>query len=229
VNDDRHDDGTGAAAQADPDLWIAHRHADPDHAPEPTDDRERRVVAALDRTRADLADHAAGTPAMPASLQADLARALAGESRPRPSRRRALLAAAVVVVVLVLAGAAVVAALAVGAAPREQAGPAPTVGVPPPEIPALRRDDGPAALRAGLGRTDPGPLADPARLAGCLVAHGVPPGVRPVGAREVLVDGVPGVALVLPTGVAARFRVLVVGAGCAPETPLTVSDTLVGR
>jgi len=229
VNDDDRRAGTGPGPDADPDLWIAHRHADPDHAPEPADDRERRVVAALDRTRADLADHAARTPAMPASLQADLARALTAESRPRPARRRAMLVAAAAVVVLVLAGAALVAGLAGGAAPREQAGPAPTVGVPPPEVPALRRDDGPAALRAGLGRADPGPLADPARLAGCLAAHGVPPGVRPVGAREVLVDGVPGVALVLPTGVAARFRVLVVGAGCAEGSPLTVSDTVVGR
>jgi hypothetical protein len=136
---------------------------------------------------------------------------------------------AAAVVVLVLAGVAVVAGVTGGASSPDQAGPAPTVGATPPEVPALRRDDGPAALRAGLGRTDPGPLADPVRLADCLAAHGVPPDVRPVGAREVVVDGVPGVALVLPTGVAARFRVLVVGAGCARGTPLTVSDMVVGR
>jgi hypothetical protein len=165
---------------------------------------------------------------MPGSLHADLARALAAEPRPRPPRRRALLMAAAVVV-LVLAGVAVIAGLADGAAPREQAGPAPTVSTAPPGVPALRRDDGPAALRAGLGRTDPGPLADPARLADCLAAHGVAPGVQVVGAREVVVDGAPAVALVLPTGVAGRFRVLVVGAGCTGATPLTLSDTVVGR
>jgi hypothetical protein len=44
-----------------------------------------------------------------------------------------------------------------------------------------------------------------------------------------VVDGRAGVLLVLPTGVAARFRLLVVGPDCAPGSPLTVSDTLVGR
>ncbi len=233
TDDDRRDDGAGDGpalwTDADPDLWIARRHADPDDPLEPADDRERRVVAALDRTRADLADHAARTPAMPASLHADLARALAEEPRPAPPRRRALLLAAAAVLVLVLAAGAVVAGLTGGAAPPEQAGPRPTVGTAPPDVPVLERGDGPAGLRAGLGRTDYGPLSDPARLAGCLTAHRVAPGVRPIGAREVIVDGVPGVALVLPTGVAARFRVLVVGAGCGPTTPLTVSDTLVGR
>jgi hypothetical protein len=45
----------------------------------------------------------------------------------------------------------------------------------------------------------------------------------------VVVDGREGVLLVLPTGVAARFRLLVVEPGCAAGSPLTVSDALVGR
>lgn len=228
TDDDRRDDD----ATDGPDLWIARRHADPDAPLVPADEHERRVVAALDRTRADLADHAARTPAMPASLAADLARALANESvADRRRRPRALVVAAAVVVLVVGALVGVLVVNGGDPAPREQAGgPTSTLGAPPPpDAPVLRAGDAPSALRAGLGRADYGPLADPARLADCLAAHGVPAGVRPVGAREVVVDGAPGVALVLPTGVAARFRVLVVGPGCARTTPLTVSDTLVGR
>ncbi|HSK58321.1 MAG TPA: hypothetical protein VK935_04630, partial [Actinomycetospora sp.] len=76
---------------------------------------------------------------------------------------------------------------------------------------------------------DYGPLATPGRLAGCLAAHGVHAGVRPVGARQVVVDGRPGVLLVLPTGTAARFRLLAVGPDCAAGAPFTLSDTSVGR
>ncbi len=84
------------------------------------------------------------------------------------------------------------------------------------------------ALRAGLGARDPGPLADPARRAACLVAHGLPAGTVPLGSRQVLVDGRPGTLLVLPTGAAARFRLLVVGPGCTATDPDTLADLTVG-
>jgi hypothetical protein len=45
----------------------------------------------------------------------------------------------------------------------------------------------------------------------------------------VVVDARTSMLLVVPTGVAARFRVLVVEPGCRAGSPLTVSDTLVGR
>ncbi|GLZ49128.1 hypothetical protein Acsp06_53130 [Actinomycetospora sp. NBRC 106375] len=155
-----------------------------------------------------------------------------GARRRRPSARW-LVAAAAAVVVAVAAVVAVSATAGSGIGPA----PAPPTAAPGPaptapggtDVPVLAGGDGPAALRAGLGRSDYGPLADTDRLAGCLAAHGVPAGVRPVGAREVAVDGRPGVLLVLPTGVAARFRLLVVEPGCAAGTPLTVSDTTVGR
>ena len=97
------------------------------------------------------------------------------------------------------------------------------------DVPVLRQGDVPSALRSGLGHGDYGPLAAPGRLASCLAGHGVPAGARPAGARQVVLDGAPGVMLVLPTGVAARFRVLVVGPGCSAESPQTLADTLVGR
>ncbi|MDD7941094.1 hypothetical protein PHK61_21990 [Actinomycetospora lutea] len=203
----------------------------PDHA-DPPDPDDPAVAAALARTRADLAAHGAQTPAMPAGLLGDIDRALAAERAAppagdeRPARsRRVLLGAAVAVVAAAAAVAALVASLTTPASPA----PTPTAAPSGPPAPVLAGGDGVSALRAGLGRTDYGPLTDPGRLAGCLAAHGVPADARPAGARQVVVDGRPGVLLVLPTGVAARFRVLVVEPGCAAGAPLTVSDTLVGR
>jgi len=202
------------------------------------DPRDPVVAAALARTRDDLAAHGARTPAPPADLLAGIDRALAAEragSGPVPGharrRRPALVAGA-----LVAAAAAVVALVALVAVVPATPGPAPAPPAPTaapappvPDVPVLAGGDGPAALRAGLGSTDYGPLAAPGRLAGCLAAHGVPAGVRPVGARQVVVDGRPGVLLVLPTGTAARFRLLAVGPDCAAGVPFTLSDTLVGR
>jgi hypothetical protein len=229
VTDDEHRAarGPGRPEDADPDG--------PDAVlPDP---RDPVVAAALARTREDLAAHGARTPPPPADLLTGIDRALAAErAGPEPlpgrapRRRPALVAGA-----LVAAAAAVVALVAVvlaapGPAPAPRAptaAPAPPVTVP--DVPVLAGGDGPAALRAGLGSTDYGPLAAPGRLAGCLAAHGVPAGVRPVGARQVVVDGRPGVLLVLPTGTAARFRLLAVGPDCATGVPFTLSDTLVGR
>ncbi|MBC8093555.1 MAG: hypothetical protein H7Y15_16780, partial [Pseudonocardia sp.] len=42
------------------------------------------------------------------------------------------------------------------------------------------------------------------------------PGARVLGGRQVRLDGVPGVLLVLPTGVLGRFQVLVVDEACRP-------------
>ncbi|GAA4757413.1 hypothetical protein [Actinomycetospora chibensis] len=217
------------------------QHAADDGAGEPPDlpDPEDPAVAtALARTRADLAAYGERTPPMPVGLLADIDAALAAErgAAPAPSTvdapgrgRRAGRRA----VLLLVAAAAVVAAIVVGVltavAPAGAPAPSALPITPAPEVPVLAGGDGPSALRAGLGRSDYGPLGDPGRLAGCLGAHGVPAGARPVGARQVVVDGRAGVLFVLPTGVAARFRVLVVEPGCAAGAPLTLSDTLVGR
>ena len=222
MTDDQHPAGEGADAVL----------------PDPDDPA---VATALARTRADLAAHAARTPPMPEGLLADIDRALAAERAPeggsvaaapgaagptpRRRSRRAVLAGALAAV----AAAAVVAVVVVTAGPSGGP-PAPTAApAPPVDTPVLAGGDGPAALRAGLGRSDYGPLAAPGRLSGCLAAHGVPAGVRPVGARQVVVDGRAGVLLVLPTGTAARFRLLAVGPDCAAGQPFTLSDTLVGR
>ena len=218
------------------------RNGEPPDLPALPDPEDPAVATALARTRADLAAYGERTPPMPAGLLADIDAALADErgaargdkpgpittDTPGPGRRTGRRT-----VLVLVAAAAVVAAVVVGVlsavAPAGAPAPSALPTTPAPEVPVLAGGDGPSALRAGLGRSDYGPLGDPGRLAGCLGAHGVPAGARPVGARQVVVDGRAGVLFVLPTGVAARFRVLVVEPGCAAGAPLTLSDTLVGR
>lgn len=152
--------------------------------------------------------------------------------RPGPgSRRRRALVGGLVALGVV---AAVVAGLAVGT--RAPGAPAPTAAPPPVTTPPVGAAnpvpvsgaDPVRALRSGLGARDPGPLSDPARLGSCLVAHGLPADTVPLGSRQVLVDGSPGTLLVLPTGRAARFRLLAVGPTCAPGSPSTLVDLMVG-
>lgn len=239
----------------DPVVRLARQHADLADTPagpdtpagdtagrrtdiEAADPDARAVFAALDRTRADLADlGAAPTPPVPPGLLADVDRALADERtarrprRPRRPRRDATLLVAAAAVLLVVGAIAAITAVA-----TVPAGPRPAPSATPDDRPVIRRDDLPSALRRGLADDPAGPpgpaggglAADPARLAGCLAAHGAA-GVRPIAARRVLLDGTPGVLVVLPTGIGARFRVLVVGEACAPGAPLTLADAVVGR
>lgn len=246
MTDDERDRSADAPDPPDPDPRAeraALRHADAlAGVPTPVAPGDEAVAVALDRTRADLAG--LRDTSAPAGVLADLHRALAEEradgvhtpDRPAsaPSRspgpRRRLLLAVAAVAVVVVAGVAGVVGLGGSGGPGTPA-PAPTAAPappPPPDALVLARGDGPAALRSGLGRRDYGTLADPARLASCLAAHGVPGTVTPIGARRVVLDGTPGVLLVLPTGAAARFRVLVVGEACSATAPSTLADSVVG-
>jgi hypothetical protein len=155
-------------------------------------------------------------------------RAAADTGPGRGGRHRRVLAiglAALAVVAVVTGG--VIAAGGGPTAPAPTAAPAP-VGPPAPAPAPLSADDPVRALRTGLGARDPGPLADPARRAACLVAHGLPAGTVPLGSRQVVLDGRPGTLLVLPTGTAARFRLLVVGPECTARSPETLADLTVG-
>jgi hypothetical protein len=99
------------------------------------------------------------------------------------------------------------------------------VGLAPVTVP----QDRPLTLTREQLRTtlptgrDFGELADPATRSACLVRLGVP-GREPLAGRPVLLDGRPGVLLVLPTDRPGRLRVLVVGPTCAD----TLADTTTG-
>lgn len=70
-------------------------------------------------------------------------------------------------------------------------------------------------------------LADPQQLIGCLQANGVRGG-KPMGAREITLNGRPAQLLILPGGGLGKFRLLAVGADCGPGNPSTVSDSTFG-
>lgn len=164
----------------------------------------------------------------PSSRPGSAGRGTTGAAR----RRRRVLTAALGALVVVATVTGVVLA---GGGTRDR--PAPTAAPTVPSAPTVPRGPAPVsvsaadpvrALRAGLGAADPGPLADPARRADCLAAHGLPAGTVPIGTRQVVLDGRPGTLLVLTTGVAARFRVLVVGPDCTADRPDTLADLTVG-
>jgi hypothetical protein len=171
--------------------------------------RAAAVLDALAATRADLATLPVPSvpPEVEARWEAALAaeRAAAGPAPPardrhvdtRGGRGRRLLLAAAVAAGLVAAG--------LGLLPHPDE----------PASPAVTRVELVALGRAAVGTMDVGDLADAARRAACLRA--VAPaaeGAPLLGGRQVVLDGRPGILLVLGTGTLGRLRLVVVGPGC---------------
>ena len=180
-----------------------------------SDPRAAEVLDALSATRADLA--ALPEPEVPPAVAARWAAAVAAErprqpaGRPsgRPRRSRVLLA--------VLAAAAAVAVVVVGA-PR-----------PGPPVLTVSRVDLVAVATAAVGTVDVGALADPDRRQACLRA--VLPdaaGLRLLGGRRVVLDGRPGVLLVLATGTRGGLDVVTVDPGCGPAGGTLLARVTVG-
>lgn len=214
------------------------------------------VLDALDATRAELsglADRPA--PPMPERFAARLDAAIAAETRamfPAPRQPAAPEQVAPVVDMAAarkrrnqrlgwgvgtLVAAAAVAAVAIIAIPHGHqpiggvAAPPPTTGVGTPAGGAQAltgRQLNTATAIAAIGRTDYGPLADPARRSACLAANGQDPNRTPAGAMQVTLDGKPGTLLVLTTGRTAQFRLLVVGPDCAAGHPDQLADAVIG-
>jgi anti-sigma-K factor RskA len=168
------------------------------------------VLDALAATRADLA--ALPTPDVPVEVAARWSAALAAEHTHRSpvdrgrARRigrpawRPLLAAAAITAVVVGAG--------LGA----------LVHRPEPSAPAVTGVELVALGRAAVGTMDVGGLADPVRRGACLRAVApVAADERLLGGRQVVLDGRPGVLLVLATGSRGGLRIVTVDPGCGPE------------
>jgi hypothetical protein len=205
------------------DADVRHGNGEPPRA------GEEHLFAALDETRRVLG--AAPDPQAPPDLTADILAAIAAERAAEPapspapgrSRRRWLTVAAAGLTAAAAVLAVVV--LGTGGAPTTPA-PTPTAAPAAGTPVVLTSRDLPQALRSGLGGRDG--AADPAARAACLVAHGLPAATVPLGSRTVVLDGRPGTLYVLGTGQAARFRLLVVGPACAPGSPDTLGDVMVG-
>ena len=213
-----------------------------------TDPQASTVLAALDATVAELAAvPQQRTVRMPNEVAQRLDAALAAEARrngrrvlPQPSpapvgdlaarRRRALGWAGAGL--LAAAATAVVAAAGVqwqtAGTPRAADALGTAHGVHPDQPLALTRATLGNALDEARTARDFGPLSSPAQLRSCLAANDVGRGGVPIGAREVTLDGRPGILLVLPTGELGQFRLLVVGPDCGPGNPSQLADSMVG-
>lgn len=178
------------------------RASDPDDA---VDD-----LAALAATRAELA--ALPQPEVPPAVAArweaalaaerDRARPAADELLPTPRRRRPRPR----VVLAVSAAAAAVGAAVVLGAPR-----------PAPPVLTVSGVDLVTVATSAVGVVDVGDLGDPARREACLRAV-LPDAARErlLGGRRVILDGRPGVLLVLATGARGVLHVVTVDPGCGP-------------
>ncbi|HVE96356.1 MAG TPA: hypothetical protein VNA67_05170 [Pseudonocardiaceae bacterium] len=221
------------------------------------DSQARAVLAALDTTVADLAVLPIQDPTrIPESVAQRLDAALAAEVQragpthlpdrarsgryratrqlgTRPAGRRRLRARWVAAGVL----AAAVSGVAVsGVMINALTGGAPRAGdalgaaaVSPPAPLVLSGGDLSGALSPAWGARDYGPLSRPEALRGCLDANDVLAHDKPLGAREVTLNGRRGVILVLPTTQATQFRLLVVGPDCGPGTPARIADGVARR
>ena len=205
------DDPVGLAA-LDADLPDAARAAVLRRAAR-SDPRSAEVLDALAATRAELT--ALPEPEVPPETAARWEAALAAErdrSRPAgdaeeespPTPRRRRLRPRVVLAVSA-AAAAVVAAVVLGA-PR-----------PAPPVLTVSRVDLVAVATSAVGVVDVGDLGDPARREACLRAV-LPDAARErlLGGRRVILDGRPGVLLVLATGTRGQLHVVTVDPGCGP-------------
>lgn len=70
-------------------------------------------------------------------------------------------------------------------------------------------------------------LDGPEQPLDCLRANGVTSG-KPLGAREITLNGQPAQLFILPTGEIGQFRLLAVAPDCAAGNPATISDSTFG-
>jgi hypothetical protein len=183
------------------------------------DPQAAAVLDALAATRAELA--ALPTPEIPAAVAARWTAALEAEARngspTRDARRTGRRAARAWPHLVAAAVLAAVVASGLGA----------LVQRPVPAVPAVGRVELVALGRATIGTTDVGELADPARRAACLRA--VAPaaaGETLLGGRRVVLDGRPGVLLVLATGTRGGLRILTVDPACGPGGGVVIAQLL---
>ncbi|MDD7812219.1 hypothetical protein PP713_06555 [Mycobacterium sp. CSUR Q5927] len=78
-------------------------------------------------------------------------------------------------------------------------------------------------------RPEYGALADPGRRTGCLAGLGYPASTRVLGAREITVNGHPGVVLLLPGDSTGTIVALAVAPTCNSADTGLLADTTVRR
>lgn len=123
---------------------------------------------------------------------------------------------------------AAAAAVAIAVIPGNTIGGDPRGVLPPSGPTALTSEDVGKGLGSTLGKLEYGPLKNEARLVECLRANRIDPKIRPVGVREVTIDGTPAVLAVFTTGKLAQYRMVAFPTDCGPDKPGTLVDKTVG-
>lgn len=181
------------------------------------------VAARLDSALARLSAHPmsrAGPFGLPPSPVLDLPAARHAASHHASTGRRRLLGAGALAVAAAVAGVVLVGGVLGGAST--------TSGTAVSAALDLGNGQLGGTLLASLGRTDLGPLRDPATLAACLAANGVAEGTPLLGSAQVLLRGEPGTLLLLTTGTAGSFTALVVGPTCSAIDPAQLARQRIG-
>ncbi|HMS74370.1 hypothetical protein [Gordonia sp. (in: high G+C Gram-positive bacteria)] len=206
------------------------------------DDDARAVLAALDRTVADLAAWPVAPEEVPDEVLARSRTTLAGLSARRepasapnnadppdhkvpnnvvdiarrPRRGKLIIAAASIAAVA--AGGITVAALTAGSEPATDPPQGTLIALSPAER---------AALLTALGSRTPA-FPDDAGRRGCTRAHGIADDVPIAGSAPVRLRGRDVVVILVTTGMTGRFTALVVGPECGPGNPATIAETTIG-
>jgi hypothetical protein len=201
------------------------------------DPEAERMVAALDRVRRDLADlgsDAATAPDVPHEVADRVAAGLrASRTAPTHAARRPVDRARTIVACI--GAAAALTAVAVGTVmlfrtPAPTASTLPTieslVGGPPPGVIPLSK---PQLLALLTQRPDFGQLVDPQRRASCLSGLGYSSSTRVVGARQLAVNGRPGVLLLLSGAAPETYSAVVVAPNCSSADTGLLAESTVAR
>lgn len=197
-----------------------------------------QMVAGLDRVRRDLASlgsDAASAPAVPDDVADRLAESLRALPPTSPTHAARRPVDRLRTVVALIGGVAAVAAIAVGTAMlvrHPASSPATsrtieslTVAPSPGAIPLSD-----AELRGLLTQPpDFGPLEDPQRRASCLTGLGYSSSTAVVGARQLPVNGRPGVLLLLSGASPRTVAAVVVAPNCSSVNTGLLAETVVAR
>jgi hypothetical protein len=174
------------------------------------------VLDALAATRAELG--ALPVPDVPPAVEERWTAALTAERRrtdpraPSPGRGRPLRRVLAAAALVLLAG------IGLGLLARRPD--------PPPDVTRVQLV---ALGREAVGTLDVGALAEPGRRDACLrVVAPAAAGEALLGGRRVVLDGRPGVLLVLATGARGGLRILTVDPGCGPGGGTLLAQVVVG-
>jgi anti-sigma factor RsiW len=201
------------------------------------DPQAERMVAALDKVRRDLAElgsDAASAADVPDDVADRVAEGLRA-SRATPTHAARRPADRARTIVACIGAAAALAAVAVGSVMlfRTPAGTPSTS----PTIESLTVDPSPGAIPLskpqilGLAtqRPDFGQLVDPQRRASCLSGLGYASSTTVVGARQLVVNGRPGILLLLSGAAPQTYAAVVVAPSCSSADTGLLAETVVAR